>query len=74
MPRFHHERDYLRLEVPLVDLDFDHITVHSDLSHQIKRLIEQELQEKAASTGIAQNETAEETPRPRKSVRVSTTT
>ena len=73
MPRFHHERDYLRLQVPLVDLDFDHITVYSDLSHQLKTLIEQELLEKAASTGAVRNETAETMLRPRKSERVSTT-
>jgi hypothetical protein len=52
MPRFHHERDYLRLQFPLVDLDFDHITVHSDLSHQLKDLVERELNERPAISSL----------------------
>lgn len=43
MPRFHQSRDYLRMQLPLVELDFDHIIVHSDLSHDLKSLIQQEL-------------------------------
>ncbi|PEN13611.1 hypothetical protein CRI94_09900 [Longibacter salinarum] len=43
MPRFHHSRDYLRMQRPLVDLDFDHIVVHSDLAHALKSLIQREL-------------------------------
>lgn len=58
MPRFHHERDYLRLQFPLVDLDFDHITVHSDLSHQLKNLVQQELNDRGA-TGAAEEQTGQ---------------
>jgi GNAT superfamily N-acetyltransferase/anti-sigma regulatory factor (Ser/Thr protein kinase) len=43
MPRFHQERDYLRLQRPLIDLDPDDILVHSDLAHALKSHIGDEL-------------------------------
>jgi N-acetylglutamate synthase-like GNAT family acetyltransferase/anti-sigma regulatory factor (Ser/Thr protein kinase) len=43
MPRFHHGNDYLRMQHALVELDFDHIVCHSDLSYSIKSLVHEEL-------------------------------
>jgi GNAT superfamily N-acetyltransferase/anti-sigma regulatory factor (Ser/Thr protein kinase) len=43
MPRFHQERDYLRLQLPLIDLSPDDVLVHSDLAHAIKDQIGEEL-------------------------------
>ena len=43
MPRFHGERDYLRLQRPLVPLDPDAIVVYSDLAHMLKERILEEL-------------------------------
>jgi hypothetical protein len=43
MPRFHHDRDYLRLQRPLVSLDPDAITVYSDLATTLKQHILEEL-------------------------------
>jgi anti-sigma regulatory factor (Ser/Thr protein kinase)/GNAT superfamily N-acetyltransferase len=43
MPLFHQERDYLRLQRPLVPLDLDLIQTHSDRSHAIKQTIKEEL-------------------------------
>jgi len=43
MPLFHQERDYLRLQRPLVPLDLDLIQTHSDRSHAIKQIIKEEL-------------------------------
>ena len=54
MPRFHHGRDYLRLQKPLVELDFDHIIVHSDLAHQLKDLIASELEERTSEQPVPQ--------------------
>lgn len=43
MPRFHHGRDHLRLQRPLVDLDPDAIHVYSDLAATLKSHILSEL-------------------------------
>ena len=43
MPRFHQDRDYLRLQRPLVDLDADAIKVYSDLATSLKSHILDEL-------------------------------
>jgi len=43
MPRFHQNRDYLRLQRPLVKLEADPIVVHSDLAHMLKSTILEEL-------------------------------
>ena len=43
MPRFHHGRDYLRLQRPLVELDPDAIKTYSDLATTIKSHILEEL-------------------------------
>jgi hypothetical protein len=43
MPRFHHDRDYLRLQRPLVELDPDAIKAYSDLAATLKSHILEEL-------------------------------
>jgi anti-sigma regulatory factor (Ser/Thr protein kinase)/N-acetylglutamate synthase-like GNAT family acetyltransferase len=43
MPRFHQDRDYLRLQRPLIELDPDAIKVYSDLAHALKSHILDEL-------------------------------
>jgi anti-sigma regulatory factor (Ser/Thr protein kinase)/N-acetylglutamate synthase-like GNAT family acetyltransferase len=43
MPRFHHGRDYLRLQRPLVELDPDAIETYSELATTIKSHIMDEL-------------------------------
>lgn len=43
MPRFHRERDHLRLQRPLVALDPEAIRVHSDLAHTLKERVVSEL-------------------------------
>jgi hypothetical protein len=43
MPRFHHDRDYLRLQRPLVELDPDGIETYSDLATTLKSHILEEL-------------------------------
>jgi hypothetical protein len=43
MPRFHHDRDYLRLQRPLTPLDPDGIEVYSDLAVDLKSHILNEL-------------------------------
>ena len=43
MPRFHHERDYLRLQQPMVDLNPDAIEVYSDLAVMLKNHVMEEL-------------------------------
>lgn len=42
-PRFHRERDHLRLQRPFVDLDPDAIVVYSDLAHALKEHIMNEV-------------------------------
>ena len=43
MPRYHNERDHLRMQRPLVDLDPDHIDVFSDLAHALKARVAKDL-------------------------------
>ena len=43
MPRFHHGRDYLRLQRPLVELDPDAIKTYSELASTIKSHVLDEL-------------------------------
>jgi anti-sigma regulatory factor (Ser/Thr protein kinase)/N-acetylglutamate synthase-like GNAT family acetyltransferase len=43
MPRFHHGRDYLRLQMPLVKLNPDALEVYSDLAVMLKSNIMKEL-------------------------------
>ncbi len=44
MPFFHQERDYLRLQRPMVALDMDYIHVYSDLAKTIKQTVSEELE------------------------------
>jgi hypothetical protein len=44
MPMFHHQRDFLRMQRLLVDLDFDLIEVYSDRAHALKQTIREELE------------------------------
>lgn len=44
MPFFHQERDYLRLQRPMVELDMDYIEVYSDMSKRLKKKVSEELE------------------------------
>jgi anti-sigma regulatory factor (Ser/Thr protein kinase)/GNAT superfamily N-acetyltransferase len=44
MPMFHQQRDFLRMQRLLVDLDFDLIQVYSDRAHVLKETIREELE------------------------------
>jgi hypothetical protein len=44
MPMFHHERDYLRMQRLIVELDFDLIEAYSDRAQELKATISDEIE------------------------------
>ncbi len=43
MPMFHHERDYLRLQMIFTPLDLSQIVLFTDMAHTIRKQIEEEI-------------------------------
>ena len=43
MPLFHHERDYLRLQLLFTQIDLDQIVLYSDMAQTIRKQIEEEI-------------------------------
>ena len=43
MPLFHHERDYLRLQLPFNAIDLDQLVLYTDMAQTIRKQIEEEI-------------------------------
>ncbi len=42
MPLFHHQKDYLRMQMVFEDINFKYINVYSDMAHKIKNKVSRE--------------------------------